>query len=66
MKLEDKVNEAITYHLLPFYNTEVIKAKFGQEVFKVIDEMPRMLQMMYYGQQTTPLRDTKKLWRGYW
>jgi hypothetical protein len=39
MKLEDKVNEAITYHLLPFYNTEVIKAKFGQEVFKVIDEI---------------------------
>lgn len=39
MKLEDKVNEAITYHLLPFYNTEVIKAKFGQDVFKVIDEI---------------------------
>jgi hypothetical protein len=39
MKVEDKVNEAITYYLLPFYNTEVIQAKFGQEVFKVIDEI---------------------------
>ena len=37
MKLEDKVNEAITYYLLPFYNTEVIKAKFGEDVFKEID-----------------------------
>ena len=39
MTLEDKVNEAITYYLLPFYNTDIIKTKFCKEVFKTIDEI---------------------------
>jgi len=39
MTLEHKVDNAITYYLLPFYNTEPIKVKFGEEVFKIIDDI---------------------------
>jgi hypothetical protein len=39
MTLEDKVNEAITYHLSAIYNIETVKTKFGEEVFKMIDQI---------------------------
>lgn len=39
MKIEDSVNKAITEYLLPFYNTDDIKNKFGDEVFASIDQI---------------------------